>query len=230
MKLGQLIKMERQKNNMKQEVLARGICSPSYLSKIENDTVIPGEEIQQGLLQRLNISIKNSFPNQSPQQFNNLMKRFEKVINQRDKCSADLLYQENNTLLDENPFFTHKVNLLLMEVRLLLMTSSNFTNAKSKINLLLPMQADMTHMQLFLLYICQGIIAYTEKKFSKALQIFIDAHELTTMYPMKAWEMAEINYVLSLAALSDYQYTLVINHIPKALTFFNSKMLATRSI
>ncbi|CAM3114281.1 helix-turn-helix transcriptional regulator [Filibacter tadaridae] len=56
MKIGQLIKVERQKINIRQDELAQGICSPSYLSKIENGTAIPGDEVQHMLLQRLNIS------------------------------------------------------------------------------------------------------------------------------------------------------------------------------
>ena len=57
MNIGQLIKLERQRQNMKQEYLASGICVPSYLSRIENGLVIPSEDIQQHLVKRLNIPV-----------------------------------------------------------------------------------------------------------------------------------------------------------------------------
>ncbi|MCA9725758.1 MAG: helix-turn-helix transcriptional regulator, partial [Kurthia sp.] len=37
----QIIKNERIKQNMTQQALAKGICSTSYLSKIEKEHVIP---------------------------------------------------------------------------------------------------------------------------------------------------------------------------------------------
>ena len=52
MNLGQLIKLERQRQNIKQEALALGICVPSYLSRIENGLVIPSEDIKHLILIR----------------------------------------------------------------------------------------------------------------------------------------------------------------------------------
>ena len=45
MKVGHLIRAERIRQEMKQVVLARGICTPSYLSKIERNQIAPSEEI-----------------------------------------------------------------------------------------------------------------------------------------------------------------------------------------
>ena len=53
--LGHLIKTERLKQNISQEALCKGICAPSYLSKIENDRVQCSEEIYGQLFAALNI-------------------------------------------------------------------------------------------------------------------------------------------------------------------------------
>ncbi|WP_124071547.1 tetratricopeptide repeat protein [Filibacter tadaridae] len=103
-------------------------------------------------------------------------------------------------------------------------------DVKKNIAIVVPMQSDMSHTQLFHLYIIQGIIAYTENRFSNAVHIFTNAYELATKYRMEDWEMAELHYVSSLAASSDYRYILVIDHLQEALNYFNAKMLATRSI
>jgi len=41
--MGSIIKMKRMELNMSQEQLAEGICASSYLSRIENNKLIPGK-------------------------------------------------------------------------------------------------------------------------------------------------------------------------------------------
>ena len=57
MKVGHLIRAERIRQKMKQVVLARGICTPSYLSKIEQNQIAPSEEIAILLFNKLNMDI-----------------------------------------------------------------------------------------------------------------------------------------------------------------------------
>ncbi|WP_215146228.1 tetratricopeptide repeat protein [Exiguobacterium qingdaonense] len=54
---GNLIKVERMRRNMKQSVLARGICSISYLSKIENSQTSPSDEVLELIFERLEIDV-----------------------------------------------------------------------------------------------------------------------------------------------------------------------------
>ena len=55
--IGYIIKQERLNQNIKQTVLAKGICSTSYLSKIENNSTVPSEEVTTFLLKRLNLEV-----------------------------------------------------------------------------------------------------------------------------------------------------------------------------
>ncbi|QHS24065.1 tetratricopeptide repeat protein [Virgibacillus sp. MSP4-1] len=54
---GKLIKYHRTRKKMTQKELATGICSVSYLSKIENETIEPSEDVLQLLGDRLHISL-----------------------------------------------------------------------------------------------------------------------------------------------------------------------------
>ncbi|MBA2175079.1 helix-turn-helix domain-containing protein [Halobacillus locisalis] len=54
---GTLIKQHRKFNNMTLEELADGICSVSYLSKIEHDSISASDEIYRLLEERLNIKL-----------------------------------------------------------------------------------------------------------------------------------------------------------------------------
>lgn len=55
MAIGHIIRKERLNQNMKQSYLAKDICSPSYLSKIENNSTQPSEEVLELLLDKLGI-------------------------------------------------------------------------------------------------------------------------------------------------------------------------------
>jgi len=57
--IGLLIKMSRIQQNMKQITLAKGICSTSYLSKIENNQTVPSEDVLHLLLNRLNLNYQD---------------------------------------------------------------------------------------------------------------------------------------------------------------------------
>ena len=55
---GKLIKLTRIEKNMNQEELCEGICTPSYLSRIENDRVVADEQIYKLLLTKLGLQYK----------------------------------------------------------------------------------------------------------------------------------------------------------------------------
>ena len=52
----QIIKNERIKRNQTLESMAKGICSISYLSKMENNAIKPSEEYVKALLERVDVA------------------------------------------------------------------------------------------------------------------------------------------------------------------------------
>ncbi|GAA0501213.1 tetratricopeptide repeat protein [Salinibacillus aidingensis] len=65
---GKLIKYHRTRKKMTQKELATGICSVSYLSKIENETIEPSQDVLQLLGDRLHISLDMQEDNQDVEQ------------------------------------------------------------------------------------------------------------------------------------------------------------------
>ena len=228
MKLGQIIKLERQRKNMRQDQLASGICSTSYLSKIENGTAIPGEDIEQLLLQRLNIQLDNIHKQISLPTLDRFKQQFRQIINMRDKQAAQSLCQEIRSVLLENKHDPHIMSLLLMETRLMLMTSP--MNVEKNLELLVSFRSELLPVQQFHLYIIEGIVAFNENQYSKARYLFTKAEDITQQYKMKEWEVAELHYVLSLAAVLEHQHSIAIPYLEKALAYFNRKILVIRSI
>ncbi|MDG5473697.1 helix-turn-helix transcriptional regulator [Jeotgalibacillus sp. ET6] len=60
---GRLIKYHRQQQSLRQDDVALGICTPSYLSRIENGVVVAEQTVYEMLLARLGIDFENEVAN-----------------------------------------------------------------------------------------------------------------------------------------------------------------------
>jgi transcriptional regulator with XRE-family HTH domain len=80
----QVIKAERIKHNMTLEEMAKGICSVSYLCKVENQDIVPAEDYVHSLFERVNIDYKNLVDSEADVELNTIIEAyflcdFEKV-------------------------------------------------------------------------------------------------------------------------------------------------------
>ncbi len=222
--------MERKKQSIKQDVLARGICSPSHLSKIESSATVPGDKVRQQLLKRLNVSINENRVNPSAHASTQFFERFEKLLGKRDNIAANELRKDILCFLEDYPLYQHKVSLLILNNRLDLITTKDLTTTKQNFSLLASIQDEMTLKQKFHLNFNEGIIAYMENRYTNALHIFTDLYRQQKELAIEDWELADLHYVLSLASLSDYRFIATINHVQEALIYYNTQILIKRSI
>lgn len=229
MNLGQLIKLERQRQNIKQEALAIGICVPSYLSRIENGLVIPSEDIKHHILMRLNISLDSLNGNRNEKKIVQFKIRFKQILNSRDKKLAKELLSEIHLYIEEHPLDEERLTLLLLEARLMVMLPE-VLDMKNNIHILKAFKKEMTIEQLFYLYTIQGITAYQDNQFSQASQIFKEVFQLIKGFRMDDWEMAELYYISGLSLLSESRYILAIDYVKEAISYFNQEILIERSI
>ncbi|MCM3712348.1 helix-turn-helix domain-containing protein [Sporosarcina luteola] len=225
MSVGHLVKIERQRQDMKQEVLAQGICSASYLSKIENGTAIPSDQILQLLFTRLKIV---SVADQTEAKLTEILDQFKRIVDQRDRTSASLLLKEMNALSLNASL--NSIDFILMETRLLLFDEQPSPIVEKNIVILNSVVNEMSGKQKFHFYLIKGIQAYNENHFSFSLSLFSKAETFCVKFNAEDWETAELHYVLSLASLSDYRDFTAIEYAQKALAYFNSKMIISRSI
>ncbi len=230
MNIGQLIKLERQRQNMKQEYLASGICVPSYLSRIENGLVIPSEDIQQHLLRRLNVPLDALNNDGDEAKLSYFKSLFKSVINSRDKQKAKSLYQDLHIYIAEHPIEQNRLTLLIMETRLMLMLPNYSKEIQINVTILEEFKKEMATDQLFYLSTIQGIISYQNNEFRHASETFMQIFSLIKSYRMEDWEMAELYYISSLSLLSESRYILAIDYVKVALSYFNQEILIERSI
>lgn len=61
--IGDAIKKRRLEINDTQTLVAKGVCSVSYLSKVENNKMVPSHQVVEKLSERLNIDVMSLIPN-----------------------------------------------------------------------------------------------------------------------------------------------------------------------
>lgn len=74
--MGMILRYERTKQGFSQELLAHGICSVSYLSKLENGVIVPSDEIASLLFSKLNISYSASTSSEIDLEFKECLNDF----------------------------------------------------------------------------------------------------------------------------------------------------------
>lgn len=74
--IGSIVRLNRIKKNMSQKALSKGICVPSYLSRIENGELLPSEDVISILFERLGLTF-----NDSPEFIKNGLRDFESFFN-----------------------------------------------------------------------------------------------------------------------------------------------------
>lgn len=222
MNFSHLLKIERLRQNIKQEDLAKGICAASYLSKIENGKATPSYEILHLLFARLDYP----FP-PLEESVDEVVNQFKKIIDQRDHKAAYLLLKEMEALSDTT---ITSIDYILIQTRLLMFNEQPSPTVDKNISLLNTIENDMSSRQKFHYYLVQGLQEYNDNHFSNSLTFFNEAEKLCSRFAVDEWERAELHYVLSLAALSHYRELTAIEYAQYALAYYNSKMLLSRSI
>ena len=109
MNIGAIIQYYRTKKGLTQKRLADGICSVSYLSKIENETIEPKEDVAEMLFDRLDVSYEDLAHNDIQKIIRKILK-LQKRIKEKDYEAAEEFIQELKRIL--TPFHaTEALNL-----------------------------------------------------------------------------------------------------------------------
>ncbi|SDJ11629.1 helix-turn-helix domain-containing protein [Salimicrobium halophilum] len=89
---GTLLKYYRQKNNLSQQEVCRGIVSPSYLSRIENNQLVPAEDTMAQLFERVGMDVSRQ--NSEIDTVRGLLEQWEDVLLQNQKDDSIRIHQK----------------------------------------------------------------------------------------------------------------------------------------
>ncbi len=231
MKIGHLIRAERVRQEMKQIVLAKGICTPSYLSKIERNLIEPSDEIALLLMNRLAIDPSKLQKNdeQTELEFKKLlMDTYKTVITSRnDELTKDKLsYLEQNSPLFENDSLHYTYLLITLRFRLIL--REDIEVLKNEIEALQHSVDQFDAYQLYLFQLNKALFYYGSGIRKKANAYFEDIVSKLDIIPLSEWERAEFNYMIAIIYTSEGNIFTAIDYIRKAMDFFLKNLQMNR--
>lgn len=163
--LGRKIKFIRLEKKIKQSNLAKGICSVSYLSKIENEQTTPSTQIVTLLCERLNIPNLTITEENIYSERDTVLYELYKRVTFKDDSSIILgnykkfckNYSENEKVNTEN-FFLNEIYLQRIKIALDL--------EYKELNI---MEEELTKKELFVYRVNKMLIYYFSEDYQKAL-------------------------------------------------------------
>jgi len=231
MKVGHLIRAERVRQKMKQTVLARGICTPSYLSKIERNLIFPSEQIVTLLFNKLDIDVNMLQENDQQTEIKfekDLMSSYKDVIIRRDQSftKQQLDYLENQASLFENQELYYTYQLITLRFRLIL--GGEMEERKKEINDIEKMSKHFDPFQTYLFKVNKGLYYYTINNLKRALEHLEGCLPLLDKIMLDKWEVAEFDYILGVIYTADDRIFNSIDYIRRALEYFRDNLLMKR--
>lgn len=232
MKVGHVIRAERVRQNMKQIVLAKGICTPSYLSKIERNMINPSEEVVELLMERLGMdSTKFRSPVESvtaKQIEKSLRDVYRLVITKRDKKytkeQLNQLLNSNTIYFDQSFYYTY----LLIVFRFRLILGGDLDERSKELESFDELYDYFDTFQIYLYRLNKALFYYSSKRFHESIENFERTYAMLDKIALDDWEIAEFHYMIGVAYIADKRILHSIEHVRKALSFFREQFQMKR--
>ncbi|WP_215190734.1 tetratricopeptide repeat protein [Exiguobacterium sp. s6] len=225
---GNLIKVERMRRNMKQSVLARGICSISYLSKIENNQTSPSEEVLELIFERLSLDVPLYF---------DLSEQVEKIKVEIRELLKDAILsrQEENQLRKVKKYISNPVVNQSKELYITLMVTlarfgmmpggdARYITEIGWIEDQLSDEDKVRYMLMKSLHLFQS----TDRE--EALELLEEINDKLSKTHLPEWEMADMRYIMGGLYYKSTDYLQAIENVRLALSYFQEHFCVERII
>lgn len=226
---GHIIKFERLKQNMKLVTLAEGICLPSYLSRIENNSIVPSEQLLGKILKKLNIE-KSTMEIPESKFIDYVKKNYKEAILYKDRAKTSLLLKELNQKLYVFPDLTDFYNHQLILLRLNLISHDIQIPTKEIMRALSELKENFNVHQQFTFHINLGFLKFFENELDLSLESFQKALNFLPNIKCEDWEIADMEYALGLVYAMSKRYVSSIEYTKRSITFFEKHLYYSRSI
>ncbi|WP_153464457.1 helix-turn-helix domain-containing protein [Sediminibacillus terrae] len=181
--IGDKINYYRRQRKMTQEDLAQGICSISYLSKVENNKMEPSEEILSLLLRRLDIDI----PLENKQTLRVLTEaifHWYEVLREQDMKAADNQYAGLKSKVKNSTNIEIKLTFAVVEFRYFLL-KQDFKQAQNLAEFLHQYQDDLPPKLAYYYHSFNSIYFYLQHDYPQALKFCNKAIDLGNLIAEK---------------------------------------------
>lgn len=225
---GKIIYHYRIQLNVTQSEICKGICSITYLSKLENDKLdSPNMEIIELLLQQLNVDLE---------EYQNEVKDLEKeIVDWYKSIKIKDINQASNKYLKLQTYFTSKKVIHYIELKYwydiilirYLILLKDIDTCNLKIKEVKNIQKNLSNNQSFYYEYFLGIAKCIEKNYVAGLMVLKKAETKQIRYKIQD---VEIYYHLALTYSHLNNVTLAIFYGDLALEYFNKNVLYLNSI
>lgn len=180
---GKIIALNRLKKGLTQDELARGICSITYLSKLENGKLDqPNLETINLLLERLEITISALIDLQK--EMKAVISALYNCINEKNVSLAEQKWQRLSEDIKKSDDPSLYVYYLLITFRYFL-SKDDLESARSVRKEIVLLFKTLTNPQLFYYHYFNGIYHCLDQKFLDGIQSFQDALSLQDKLPFE---------------------------------------------
>ncbi|WP_408009043.1 helix-turn-helix domain-containing protein [Pseudalkalibacillus sp. A8] len=224
--IGQRIRYYRKTKGLTQEELARGICSVSYLSKIENGDAKSSEDVIELLCERLGISATeeqldvNLLGLLNEWNYLIILRKFEEAKDLHEKIKEYLPFIEDPALLNRYDLYLIRYYLVHNDLK----------NAKKLLNKVEKLQENTSDSSLsFYYYYIKGYYAYFNSNYAEALKFFGKAEPFLQQTPFNQIEIGVFYYSVALTHSYLFHSTSVMTYAYKALEIFDREYNFSRS-
>ncbi|KIL46765.1 helix-turn-helix domain-containing protein [Jeotgalibacillus soli] len=224
--IGAYIRFMRKKKHLTQEQVCEGICSVTYLSKIETGKVIPNPEIIDHLYERLGVTTNSDLK----LDFDHLkitLYECRQAFDNVNYPKAEELYQELNKFEDyfqQEPEFFHQFRLLTFYHRLVTYKMDEAALIFEELSNIVDQFNQEKQLQF---YNYAGIYYGIKQDYSKSLEMLLKAED-SMEYLQKKNPHLMLHLALTYSHLKNS--VMAIFYANQALTIFDSELLYLKSI
>nr|P43130.1 RecName: Full=Transcriptional activator NprA [Geobacillus stearothermophilus]AAA22624.1 transcriptional activator (nprA) [Geobacillus stearothermophilus] len=205
--------------------MADGIISVSYLSKIENNQVVPSEEVLRLLCQRLGIN--NILKNRQDELTSKLLLWY-KTITDKNRQEAARMYEEIKRTFDDVQGAESIAYFLLFEMRYHLLLKDIHT-VEALLIKLRELYDTFDDVMKYYYYKFLGLLYYCKEKYEDALEYYKKAEQRFRSQSFEKWEEADLHYLLALVYSRLWRILGCINYAQHALAIYQSEYDLKRS-
>lgn len=212
---GILIKFYREKNELTQEELGKGICSVTHISKIERGNTQYSPEITQLLSKKLGIDLEKEM--QALQKFERLLDQWLDSMVLQQKNEIERLKNE----VEENSLFliqSVKNKYFLLQSRYYLM-QGNIIQAETLLHKMKKHRKELSAYEIHLLHHLLGITEVLKGDFKKALEYLLEINEKEYLNHEFFYQIAIAYHNLHFKVKAYYYSELALDYFRKTNNF-----------
>jgi HTH-type transcriptional regulator, quorum sensing regulator NprR len=226
MYIGEKVSFRRKQLGLTQDEVCRGICSITYLSKLENNKLIAKNDILEMICNRLNLNINELFENDFENHMNNLRDLYLLVTNREISQFKNKFVQLNTLRNITNPILRVGLDSILLEFHTELRNkkeSEKFKNNIMKNEMYLNNETKVWYLKAL------GYFEYIFEDLNKSSKFLYEAKSLIPETNRDNIS-AHVEYLLGLVNTKLMLISRSVMHTEKALELYNKEINIKRII